>query len=119
MPRLPTIRVMGSQAISTRPLASLVGVLVAIALPPVALVAGQELLARRTPLGFLVQRVRGDLPQPPDHPAIDAAGHGADSRAGWLVHEGHELVRETRHGAADADAADVRASTDPVDPAPL
>ena len=36
-----------------------------------------------------------------------------------LVHEGHELVREPWHRAADADAADVRAAADSGHPSPL
>src|SRR6202011_5721829 len=35
------------------------------------------------------------------------------------VHEWHELVGEARHGAAYADAADVRATTDTVHPSAL
>src|SRR5580658_6935835 len=40
-------------------------------------------------------------------------------RSGRLVHEGHELVRETRHRAADTDAADVRATADAGHPSAL
>src|ERR1700719_2986917 len=33
-------------------------------------------------------------------------------RAGWFIHKRHKLVREARHGAADADATNVRAAAD-------
>src|SRR6185295_6430832 len=104
MPRLPTMRVIGSQAISTRPLASLV--FVAIELPPLALVPGEELAPRCPPLRFLVDRLRSDAPQPADHRAVCTARHRRHARARRLVHERHELVGEARHRAADADATD-------------
>src|ERR1700722_11169981 len=119
MPKLPTIRVMGSQAISTRPSLSSVKFLVAIVLPPNFLVAGRQLTARCAPLRLVIERVGGDLAQTPDGPAVQAAGQGGHSRPRRFIHEGHELVREARHGAADADAAHVGAAADPVDPAPL
>ena len=71
------------------------------------------------PLGLLVDGLVGDPPQPPDHGAVDAAGRRGHPPAGRLVHERHELVGEARHRAADADAADVGAAADAVDPAPL
>src|SRR6185295_235093 len=118
MPRLPTIRVIGSHAISTSPLASLV-LVVAIGLPPLTLVAGRELRAGCPPLRFLVDGLGGDAPQPADRAAVDAARHRRDARAGRFVHERHELVGEAGHRAPDADAADVRTPTDAVDPAAL
>src|SRR5579864_9717391 len=42
-----------------------------------------------------------------------------ESRSGRRIHERHELVREPGHRATDADAADVRASTDAGHPASL
>src|SRR5690348_10201467 len=108
------MRVIGSHAISTRPLASLdfpvAGRVVATALPPRLLVAGDELPAGDAPLGFLVDRLLRQAPQGADGRAVEAARHGRHAGAGWLVHERHELVREARHGAADADAADVGAT---------
>src|SRR4028118_428764 len=86
---------------------------------PARVVAGGELLLVVAPLGFLVDRVVGYAPEAPDHGAVDL-GHARRERpAGRLVHERHELVRETWHRAADADAADVRASAYPVHPTPL
>src|ERR1017187_5681382 len=122
MPRLPTIRVIGSQAISV---SWLLSVVVGISFSTVAivsprlLVAGAEFRALGAPLRFLVRRAGGEAAQAADHRAVHAAGGRRHRRAWWLVHEGHELVRESGHGAGDADAADVRAAADAVDPAPL
>src|SRR6476661_3449785 len=113
------MRVIGSHAMSTRPSVPTVGVCVDMALPPLALVAGEERLARLAPLRLLVHRLVGDAAQPPDDGAVGPAGGGRHAPAGRLVHERHELVGEARHRAADADAAHVRAPADAVDPAPL
>src|SRR5882757_5065662 len=153
MPRLPTIRVIGSQAISTRPslsvlnepILSCVEVMARLLLPlrecqwwdqlgrvrravptggdwralPGLAVAGGQLAPLRAPLRFLVQALRGDVAQLADDPAVRAAGRAGDLAAGRGVHERHELVGEAGHGAADADAADVGAAADAVDPAAL
>src|ERR1700722_5309218 len=116
MPKLPTIRVMGSQAISTRPSLSSVKFLVAIVLPPNFLVAGRQLTARCAPLRLVIERVGGDLAQTPDGPAVQAAGQGRDTGTGRFIHERHEFVGEARHGATDADATDIGAPADAVDP---
>src|SRR5689334_1857796 len=112
------MRVIGSHAISTRPLASFTGV-VATALPPGLLVAGDELLAGDTPLGFLVDGLLRQAPQGADGRAVQPARHGRHPGSRRLVHERHELVGEARHRAADADPADVGATAHPVDPTPL
>src|ERR1051326_1461333 len=115
MPRLPTIRVIGSQAISTRserPPAAVIA-------SPRLLEAGRELRTLVPPRRLLVHRLGGEAAQGPDHRAVHAARGGRDPGAGRLVHERHELVREAGHGAGDADAAHVRAAARPVDPAPL
>src|SRR6476661_10899321 len=124
MPRLPTIRVTGSQAISTTSVFDVEvfrgSVMVIVVLPsPGLLVAGLELAALGPPARFLVQRLGGDAPKPLDGPAVDRAAPSRELRARRLVHERHELVREARHRAPDADAAHVRAAADPVDPAAL
>src|SRR6266540_2265991 len=82
-------------------------------------VAGGQLGALLPPAGFLVLGLGGDLPQGADDAAVETAGGGRDLGAGGFVHERHELVGEAGHGAADADAADVGAAADTVDPAPL
>src|SRR6185436_17528538 len=134
MPKLPTIRVMGSQATSTRPSAfslSLLGLAMVVVMGacllavrglrclPGASRARGELGTRLTPLGFLVDRVLSHRTE-----ATQGRTPGTDHRrrelaARGLVHERHELVGESGHRAADADATYVRASADPVQPTPL
>src|SRR4051795_2584244 len=123
---------MGSHAISTRPpfsarsifsivasgIFSVVTISVGPPLRPRSLVAGLELGALRAPLGLLVRGPRGDRSQRPDRRAVQpSGGNRRDARARRLVHERHELVREARHRAGDADATDVRAPAHAVDPA--
>src|SRR5437899_1259892 len=125
MPRLPTILVIGSQAISTSSVsfgavgASWLSSRVVMVASPGLLVSGKQGVALAAPLRLLVDGTEGDAPQGAD----DAAVHGADGAghpgAGRLVHERHELVREPGHRAGDADPAHVRAAADPVDPAAL
>src|SRR3954466_10583902 len=86
--------------------------------PPWVEAAG-ELGTVVTPLRFLVDGDVGDAAHPPDEGPIGLDDHAGETATGWLVHEGHELVREAGHGAADADAADVRAATHAVHPAAL
>src|ERR1700689_1627327 len=135
MPRLPTIRVIGSHAISTSwpgsrfawdgsgmivviEVCSLTIRLRSCALPGAAC-ARREFVALVSPARFLVERVFGDTAQVADHRAVQARCGGGYLAARRLVHERHEFVREPRHGASDADSADVRAAADAVDPASL
>src|SRR5580658_1922038 len=116
---------MGSQVISVSaglspaPVASLPYSSAVIVCSPRLLVAGAEFGALNPPLRFLVHRAGGEAAEAADDRAVHAAGGRRHGRARRLVHERHELVREARHGAGDADAADVRAAADAVDPAPL
>src|SRR5216683_3201094 len=130
MPRLPTIRVIGSQAISTKPVSSAVVMGRPLFLAaargtarlrgsPGLLEARQELVAPLAPLGLLVGGLGGEAAKSADHGAVHHAGRRGDLRSRRLVHERHELVREARHGARDADAAHVRAAAHAVDPAAL
>src|SRR5689334_15887332 len=120
MPRLPTIRVIGSHAISTTSPDFLVVVVMSVAFPSPGLgVAGEQRVALLAPPRLLVDRVHRDAAQPPDDRAVHRAGARRDLAARRLVHERHELVREAGHGAGDADASDVGAAADPVDPAAL
>src|SRR5499433_3131127 len=128
MPRLPTIRVIGSQAISTKPVSSAVVIALLYSLPargtarawsPGLLEARQELVALLAPLRLLVGGLRGEAAKGADHGAVHRAGRRGDLRSRRLVHERHELVREAGHGAGDADAAHVRAAAHAVDPAAL
>src|SRR5579875_554893 len=141
MPRLPTIRVIGSQDISTRVRSSLsAGGLSTVAmffslfsLPgrtaarralrvlSVAprTVTGGQLRTPVTPAGLFVHSVVGEVPQRPDQPPVQAGDPRRELASRRLVHEGHELVREARHGATDADAADVGAAAEARHPASL
>src|ERR1700683_3550465 len=126
IPRLPTMRVIGSQFISTR-FRLLVGVtapgckVVAIYFILSTLVgprpvAGSELEAAMTPLRLFVNCRVGDPAQGANHAAIDADRGGRKHCTGRLVHERHELVRKSRHGAADANSAHVWTTTDTAHP---
>src|SRR6476660_9814873 len=128
------MRVIGSQAISTRPVEysfMLLGDGMVEVIPtPLRVVrtsaalpgaggAGRQLPAGRAPLGFLVEGAARDAAQPLDRLAVEADRVGGELASGGLVHERHELVREARHRAADADPADVRAAAHAVDPPAL
>src|SRR5262249_11373662 len=78
-----------------------------------------QLGARMPPLRLPVDGAAGNVAQTSDHPAVDGGPCRGYLAAGWFVHERHEFVREAGHGAADADAADVRAAANAVDPAPF
>src|SRR6476620_10825767 len=126
MPRLPTILVIGSQDMSTTwPASGSMRSRVAMISSPLAScapargVARGELLALVAPLGLLVDRLVRDPAQPADHGSVDPADRRGQRPARRLVHEGHELVREARHRAADADAAHVGAAADGGHPAAL
>src|SRR5262249_56189988 len=121
-------RVIGSQAISTKPVSSAV----VMALPyfpsgpghrprawsPGLLEAREELVALLAPLGLLIGGLRGEAAESADHGAVHRAGGRGDLRSRRLVHERPELVRGTRHGAGDADAAPLRAAAPPLYPPP-
>src|ERR1039457_6763310 len=119
MPRLPTIRVIGSQDISL--MSESCAVVIADPFPskwarrpaqgrtaspcrsPGLLVAGQELGAPLAPLRLLVRGLGGEATQGADHRPVHAACGGGYPRSRRLVHERHELVREAGHRASDAD----------------
>src|SRR3954470_7824726 len=121
MPRLPTMRVIGSHAMSTmRPASGLTGSRVAaMSVPPAWVVACRQLRLVVPPLRFLVDGRVGHRAQAPHRLAVEADHARGHAAAGWRVHERHELVREAGHRAADADAAHVRASADAGHPASL
>src|SRR5208283_1166714 len=122
IPRLPTIRVIGSQFISTSFLAP-VGVpfVVDVTVPmisapfllvrPGSIPSGQ-FRASVPPFRFLVYGLVGKRPQRSDRLAVHRDACGRDLRARWLIHERHELVREAWHRAPDADSADVGAAAE-------
>src|ERR1700721_995828 len=76
------------------------------------MVSGGQFSARMTPFRLFVDCILGHRTQGANGTAIGANGGAADFRAGWFIHEGHELVGEAGHGAADADAAHVGAAAD-------
>src|SRR3954454_5107253 len=113
MPRLPTIRVIGSQAISTSfPASGSILSRTAIVYPssvaPARLVAGGELGLVLAPLRLLVHRPVGDRAELADDRAIGPTQGRRHATARRCIHERHELVGEARHRAANADPADVR-----------
>src|SRR5690349_20697720 len=149
MPRLPTMRVMGSHAISTswpgsRFTCDGSGMIVVIGTSlynwnpfsrrairyrrpaaactpkrphlPGAGGSGGQFRAAMAPLGFFVDGLAGHMAQAADHRPVQSGRSGRQDRARRLVHERHELIRAAGHRAADADATDVRAAADPVDP---
>src|ERR1700723_1776561 len=128
MPRLPTILVIGSQFISTRfpflPETSFVGaVMVLIRSLLYALsvrswmVSGGQFSASMTPFGFFVNRGLSYGAQGPNRATIGADSSARNPCPRRFIHEGHELVGESRHGAADANAAHVGAAADSSHPA--
>src|SRR4051812_1023550 len=104
MPRLPTMRVIGSHAMSTRlPLPSrcvAAGMVDVIVTPsPGSPGAGQQVAAALSPLRLLVERADADAAEAADDGAVRADGGRGGLAAGRLVHERHELVREAGHRA--------------------
>src|SRR5450755_588993 len=142
MPRLPTIRVIGSQDISLTMIFCCEGVSIAISCSPHSASAAHEIKVTATlfPLPSPPLRVaagQGPAPAPPfgldvvlglDVALAEIAHHrpvgvfrdpGRPPAPLVLVHERHELVREAGHRAGHADTADVRAAADAVDPAAI
>src|SRR3974377_2447115 len=118
MPRLPTILVIGSQAMSTSwPGSRLAvvgsGTIVVIGFSPFEMEigiprptryspgsagSGGELVARVAPARLLVDGALRDTPQVADHGPVQTHRGARQLAARRLVHERHELVREARHG---------------------
>ena len=71
------------------------------------------------PSRFLADGVIGDAAQLANEPAVNPAGKRRNRRPGRLVHERHEFVGESRHGAANANPAHVRTAADTVHPSAL
>src|ERR1700730_2759961 len=76
------------------------------------MVSRAQFRARMTPLRFFVNGGLGQRAQSADGAAIGADGRAGDLRSRWLIHERHELVRETRHGEANAYASHIGAAAD-------
>src|SRR5271163_3468835 len=71
------------------------------------------------PLRFLVYCGVGKCAQRANGLSVNADARGGDFRSRWFVHEGHKLIRKPRHGAADADAANVRTTANTGHPTTL
>src|ERR1700722_15187745 len=71
------------------------------------------------PLWLFVYRCIGQLAERSNSHAISTDRRGGELRTRRFIHEGHELVREARHRAADADAAHVGTATNAIHPPAL
>src|SRR5215471_12912249 len=119
MPRFPMMRVTGSQFISTSRRSSWEVAIVVSSTLPARVVAARELRPVVMPPGLAVDAPIGEATQRADEHPVGLEQHRRQRTARRLIHERHELVREARHGACDADAADVWAAADALHPAAL
>src|SRR5580700_4891995 len=71
------------------------------------------------PFGFFVDRVLGDIAERSDGSTIYANRRTRNVSTGGFIHEWHELVGKSRHGATNTNAAHVRAAADAGHPSPL
>src|SRR5580692_1250700 len=76
-------------------------------------------LAVASPRRFLIQGRLRESTQRVNRAPIRHHRAGRKQRSRRLIHERHELVREARHGAADADPADIRTPANSSHPAAL
>src|SRR6185312_1957403 len=131
MPRLPTIRVMGSQFMSTSvrfPFwpakeVSVVTAICSVLSHSIPVSRGHitcgESRSFVAPFGLSITAVICDGTQRTDHRAVYAYRARRQFRAWRFVHKRHELVWESWHRAADANAADIRAAANASHPTPL
>src|SRR6266850_7413666 len=71
------------------------------------------------PLRFFIERGLREIAQGANGFAVSHHRRRRKNRAGWLIHERHELVGESRHRTANTDAAHVRTAADTVYPSAL
>src|SRR5262245_6235685 len=71
------------------------------------------------PLGFLIDRMLRDTAQAANHSSVESTNAGRDLTSRWFIHERHKLIGKAGHGAANADAANVRTSANSSHPAAL
>src|SRR4051794_28966443 len=120
MPRLPMIRVTGSHDISTSLRSSTwVAMWDLLVVGPARVVTRGQRRAVVVPARLFVDGGVGDAAQRADELSVWLDERRRERRARRLVHERHELVGEPRHGAADANAADVGTAADAAHPAAL
>src|SRR5271163_2326123 len=130
IPRLPTMRVIGSQFIWTRFFLSIgvsfIGVVIVLIVNApldfsvaARAIAGGQFRPWMAPLRFFVDRLIRETAQRAYRTPINPDRSGRHLRARRFIHKWHELVRESRHGAADANSTDVRATAEAIHPAAL
>ena len=83
------------------------------------LITGEKFRTRLAPLGLFILGVVCDGAQSSNHGSVALNGGGGEARPRRLIHERHEFVREARHGATDANAADVGTTSDTGHPSAL
>src|SRR5258708_30323624 len=79
-------------------------------------VSGCQLVGRPWSLAVLVESVLGKAAERPDQGAITSDQIAGKLGTWWLIHERHEFIRESRHGASDTDSSHIGASADPTHP---
>src|SRR4029453_18895830 len=74
---------------------------------------------RMPPFRFFVQRRLGKIAQRANRFAVGHNRSRRKNRSGRLIHKWHELIRESRHRAADANSPHVGTAAHSSDPASL
>src|SRR5277367_3110273 len=128
IPKLPTIRVIGSQFISTRlrffwgtsgRVSGNVAMAFSFRLVGRWTIASGQFRPAVPPSRFFVQRGIGNAAHGSDETAIGANHVRRKLCSWWLVHKRHELVGKAWHGASDADSSHIRTPTNAALPAAL
>src|SRR5574341_2290672 len=72
------------------------------------------------PRRFFIVVIDRQASKTPDHPAIQQTHRrGIETHPGRRVHERHELIGKSRHGAADTDSTNIGTAANPIHPAAL
>src|ERR1700719_4673278 len=69
-----------------------------------------------SPLRLFIDRAVGDSAQSAKYSTPQPHHGDRQCRAWWLIHERHELVWKSRHGATDANSTDVRTTANAIHP---
>src|SRR5579864_5468795 len=83
------------------------------------MISRRKLSPRMPPLGLLVNGGLSNAAERPNCAAISSNRRTGYFRAWRLIHKRHKFVGKPRHGAADADAAHIRATPDSGHPSSL